>query len=97
MFAFTYLSYTGTGILIAAIIAGFVMRFSPLGLVRAYGQTLWVARYSLLTIAAMLAIGTLTRYYIPGWTQRARLARRRIDWVGYRVKCPFRWAAEDHR
>jgi lactate permease len=62
VFAFTYLSYTGTGILIAAIVAGFVMRFSPLGLVRAYGQTLWVVRYSLLTIAAMLAIVTLTRY-----------------------------------
>jgi lactate permease len=62
VFSFTYLSYTGTGILIAAIIAGFVMRFSPLGLIRAYGQTLWVVRYSLLTIAAMLAIGTLTRY-----------------------------------
>jgi lactate permease len=62
VFSFTYLSYTGTGILIAAIIAGLVMRFSPLGLIKAYGQTLWVVRYSLLTIAAMLAIGTLTRY-----------------------------------
>jgi lactate permease len=62
VFSFTYLSYTGTGILIAAIVAGFVMRFSPWGLIRAYAQTLWVVRYSLLTIAAMLAIGTLTRY-----------------------------------
>ena len=62
VFAFTVLSYTGTGILIAAVIAGGVMRFSPLRLVRAYGETLWVVRYSLLTIMAMLAIGTLTRY-----------------------------------
>lgn len=62
VFAFTYLSFTGTGILIAAIIAGFVMKFTPGQLVRAYGQTLWVVRYSLLTIMAMLAIGTLTRY-----------------------------------
>jgi lactate permease len=62
VFAFTYLSFTGTGILIAAIIAGLVMRFSPVRLITAYGQTLWVVRYSLLTIAAMLAIGTLTRY-----------------------------------
>jgi lactate permease len=38
------------------------MRFSPLALLRAYGQTIWVVRYSLLTIAGMLAIGTLTRY-----------------------------------
>ena len=62
VFAFTYLSFTGTGMLIAAIISGFIMGFSPAGLVRAYGQTIWVVRYSLITIAAMLAIGTLTRY-----------------------------------
>lgn len=62
IFAFTYLSYTGTGILIAAILAGFVMGFSPLRLIKAYGETLWVVRYSLITIVAMLAIGTLTRY-----------------------------------
>jgi lactate permease len=62
VFAFTYLSYTGTGILIAAILAGLVMRFSPLRLLQAYGETLWVVRYSLITIVAMLAIGTLTRY-----------------------------------
>jgi lactate permease len=62
VFSFTYLSFTGTGILIAAIIAGFVMRFSFVDLIKSYGRTLWVVRYSLLTIAAMLAIGTLTRF-----------------------------------
>src|SRR5215510_11478078 len=61
-FAFTYLSFTGTGMLIAAIISGFLMGFSPLGLLRSYGRTIWVVRYSLLTIAAMLGIGTLTRF-----------------------------------
>ena len=62
IFAFTWLSFTGTGMLIAAIISGFVMRFSPFGLIRVYGKTIWLVRYSLITIAAMLAIGTLTRY-----------------------------------
>jgi len=62
VFAFTYLSFTGTGMLIAAIISGFTMGFSPAGLVRTYGRTIWLVRYSLITIAAMLAIGTLTRY-----------------------------------
>src|SRR5919202_2729156 len=38
------------------------MGFSPLRLIKAYGETLWVLRYSLITIVAMLAIGTLTRY-----------------------------------
>ena len=62
VFAFTYLSFTGSGMLIAAIISGSLMGFSPLRLLRAYGETLWVVRYSLITIAAMLAIGTLTRF-----------------------------------
>ena len=62
VFAFTFLSYTGSGILLAAIISAIVMKFSPVRIVKAYAETLWVTRYSLITIAAMLAIGTLTRY-----------------------------------
>jgi lactate permease len=61
VFSFTWLSYTGTGMLIAAIVSGLIMGFSPLGLVTAYGRTIKVCAYSLITIAAMLAIGTLTR------------------------------------
>ena len=62
IFNFTYMSYTGTGVLFAAIISGFIMRFSPLRLITAYVETIWVLRYSLITIAAMLALGVLTRY-----------------------------------
>jgi len=62
VFSFTWLSYTGTGILIAAIISGLVMRFSPARLVKAYAETLWVVRWPLFTIVCMLAIGVLTRY-----------------------------------
>lgn len=62
IFNFTYMSYTGTGVLFAAIISGFIMRFSPLRLITAYFETIWVLRYSLITIAAMLALGVLTRY-----------------------------------
>ncbi len=61
VFAFTWLSYTGSGMLIAAIISGFLMGFSPGRLVAAYGRTIKVCSYSLITISAMLAIGTLTR------------------------------------
>ncbi|MFC6050485.1 L-lactate permease, partial [Methylobacterium hispanicum] len=62
VFAFTYMSYTGTGVLFAALISGLIMRFSPKRLVTAYIETIWVLRYSLITIAAMLALGVLTRY-----------------------------------
>jgi len=61
VFSFTWLSYTGSGMLIAAIISGFLMGFSPLRLVVEYGKTLKICAYSLITICAMLAIGTLTR------------------------------------
>jgi lactate permease len=62
VFAFTYISFTGSGMLLAAIISGFVMGFSPAKLVVEYGRTIKVCAYSLITISAMLAIGTLTRY-----------------------------------
>jgi lactate permease len=61
VFAFTWMSYTGTGMLIAAIISGFIMGFGPGRLVKAYGETIKLCAYSLITISAMLAIGTLTR------------------------------------
>jgi lactate permease len=61
VFAFTWLSYTGTGMLIAALISGLLMGFTPWRLLREYVRTLRVCAYSLITIAAMLAIGTLTR------------------------------------
>lgn len=62
VFSFTFLSYSGTGILLTSIIAGLVMGYRPGELVRQYIKTLWVVRYSMITIAAMLALGTLTRY-----------------------------------
>ncbi|HEY3891011.1 MAG TPA: L-lactate permease, partial [Bradyrhizobium sp.] len=61
VFSFTYLSFTGTGMLIAAIIAGFIMGLSPGKIVSEYGRTIKLCAYSLITISAMLAIGTLTR------------------------------------
>jgi lactate permease len=61
VFGFTWLSYTGSGMLIAAIISGLLMGFSPAGLVVAYGRTIKICAYSLITISAMLGIGTLTR------------------------------------
>jgi lactate permease len=61
VFGFTYLSFTGSGMLIAAIISGFLMGFSPAKMVAEYGRTIRLCAFSLITISAMLAIGTLTR------------------------------------
>ena len=61
VFAFTYLSFTGTGMLIAAIVSGFLMGFAPAKMIAEYGRTIKLCAISLITISAMLAIGTLTR------------------------------------
>jgi lactate permease len=62
IFQLNWVSASGTGILIAAIISGFLMGFGPLQLLRQYGKTLYKVRFSLLTIAAMMSIGFMTRY-----------------------------------
>ena len=61
VFGFTYLSFTGTGMLIAAIVSGFLMGLSPVRMIGEYGRTIKLCAISLITISAMLAIGTLTR------------------------------------
>ena len=79
VYSLNLLSATGTGILLAAIVAGLVMRYSPLALLRAYGRTFWVIRYSLLTIAAMLALGFVTRY--SGTDATLGLAFAQTGWI----------------
>ena len=61
VFAFTYATFTGTGMLIAAIISGLLMGVGPARLIAEYGRTIRLCAISLITISAMLAIGTLTR------------------------------------
>ena len=53
---------TGTGILLAALFAGLMMGYRPMQLVSQFGKTVWMVRYSLTTIVAMLALGYLTRF-----------------------------------
>src|SRR5712691_8908898 len=62
VFNFNFLSASGSGILLASIIAGLAMGYSIRGLLSVYWKTLKLVRYSLLTIAAMMAIGFTTRY-----------------------------------
>jgi lactate permease len=62
VFAFDWLAATGTGILVAAIISGIVMGYKVSELWKIYRATIFRVRHSLATIAAMLALGFLTRY-----------------------------------
>jgi lactate permease len=56
------ISATGTGILLAAIISGFVMGFKPKEMIKTWVETFGIMKFSLLTIVAMLALGYTTRY-----------------------------------
>jgi lactate permease len=62
VFGLNWISATGSGILVAAIISGLIMGLSVSKIFAIYGRTIMKVRYSLLTIAAMLAIGYMTRY-----------------------------------
>jgi lactate permease len=62
IYVFNLLSATGTGILLSAIVGALFMHYSFGAIVRTFFRTVWLVRYSLLTIVLMLALGTLTRY-----------------------------------
>ncbi|MBK4737240.1 L-lactate permease [Noviherbaspirillum pedocola] len=62
VYALSWLSATGSGILIAAVISALLMGYRFGEIIKVYLDTLWLLRYSLTTIAAMLALGYTTRY-----------------------------------
>jgi lactate permease len=109
VFSFNWLSFTGTGILAAALISALVMGYGLREAVRIYGRTLRRVRFSLLTVSAMLALGYLTRYSGLDATlvclarrrplsllrDDARLARRRPDRLGHVLERPLRQPPED--
>jgi lactate permease len=62
VYSLNWLSATGTGLLLAGIVSGLLLGLKPGRLLSIYFGTLKRVRYSLLTIAAMLALGFTTRY-----------------------------------
>jgi lactate permease len=62
VFVFNWLSATGTSLLLCGIVSGLLLGFSPFKLLAIFWGTLRRVRLSLLTIAAMMAIGFTTRY-----------------------------------
>jgi lactate permease len=60
-FKIEWLAATGTSLLLAAIASGVLRGYSPARLMRIYGATIRRTRWSLLTIAAMLALGFVTK------------------------------------
>ena len=62
IYVLNLLSATGTGILLASILSGLLLGYSLANMGRMYLRTLHDVRYSLLTIACMMAIGFITKF-----------------------------------
>jgi lactate permease len=62
IFTLNWLSATGTAILLAGMVAAFLMGAGWRGITRAYADALRRARIPLLTIAAMFGVGFVMRY-----------------------------------
>ncbi len=62
VYTLNLLSATGTAILLSAVVSAIFMKYNPVAIVQTFFKTIWLVKYSLLTIVLMLALGTLTRY-----------------------------------
>jgi len=62
VFTFNWISMTGSGILVAALISGFIMGVPVGKMFTLWWSTVWRVRFSLITISAMMAVGIMTRY-----------------------------------
>lgn len=62
VYALNVLSATGTGILVASLLVAAWLRAGWRETARLYGRTVWRIRHSLATIAAMLALGNVTKF-----------------------------------
>ena len=62
IYEFNWLSATGTGIFLAAIVSAFWLGVGPMRFIAIFRETCWHMRWPLFTIACMLAIAYVTRY-----------------------------------
>lgn len=62
IFTFNWLSATGTGLLFSGVVSGLLLGLKPFALLQIFWGTLKRVKWSLLTIAAMLALSFATRY-----------------------------------
>jgi lactate permease len=61
-FDFNWLTATGTGCFIAALIAGFIVGLKPRKMFQIFGHTLFRLRFAIIAMTCMLGLGFTTRY-----------------------------------
>ena len=75
---FNWLSATGTGCFLAAIVSGLVLGVGPVRLMRIFSKTLYKMRFAIIAISFMLGLGYVTRY--SGLDAVLGLAFTRTGW-----------------
>jgi lactate permease len=75
---FNWLSATGTGCFLSAIVAGLLLGMSPVRLLKTFWHTLYRMRLAVVAISAMLGLGFITRY--SGMDAVLGLAFTRTGW-----------------
>jgi lactate permease len=77
-FVLNWLSATGTGCFLAAVIAGLLLGLNPARILKIFGATLFRLRFAIIAMACMLGLGYVTRY--SGMDAVLGLAFTRTGW-----------------
>jgi lactate permease len=77
-FDLNWLSATGTGCFLAAVIAGLLLGLNPGRILKIFGATLFRLRFAIIAMACMLGLGYVTRY--SGMDAVLGLAFTRTGW-----------------
>ena len=78
-FDFNWLTATGTGCFLAAILSGLILGVKPGKLMQIFGHTLYRMRYAIVAMTFMLGLGYVTRY--SGMDAVLGLAFTRTGWL----------------
>jgi lactate permease len=78
-FDFNWLTSTGSGCFLAALLAGTILGVKPRELFRIFGKTLYRMRFAIIAMSCMLGLGYVTRY--SGMDAVLGLAFTRTGWL----------------
>ncbi len=78
-FDFNWLTATGTGCFLAALLAGVLLGLGPAAMLRIFGQTVYRMRFAIIAMSCMLGLGYVTRY--SGMDAVLGLAFTRTGWL----------------
>jgi len=78
-FDFNWLTATGTGCFLAALLAGVLLGLRPGAMLKIFGQTVYRMRFAIIAMSCMLGLGYVTRY--SGMDAVLGLAFTRTGWL----------------